>query len=94
MSETKIKHSIRYKMTIMFSAVLMAAFVICWLVNIFFLERYYVRNKQSVLTETYTQIDAASRQELLEEQEFNQNLATVCETNNISLLVMGRDGVL
>ncbi len=94
MSETKIKHSIRYKMTIMFSAVLMAAFAICWLVNIFFLERYYVRNKQSVLTETYTQIDAASRQELLEEQEFNQNLATVCETNNISLLVMGRDGVL
>ena len=41
----KLKHSIRKRMTIIFSVVLLAALGACWLANNFFLERYYVQKK-------------------------------------------------
>ena len=44
----QIKHSIRKKMTILFSVVLLAALTACWLANNFFLEQYYVGNKEEI----------------------------------------------
>lgn len=88
----KRKHSIRTRMTTLFTVVLLAALVSCWLANNFFLERYYVRNKQQVLIDVYGQMDRASRSEELENDEFLQRLNAVCESNNIGLLVMGSDG--
>lgn len=88
----KIKHSLRTRMTVIFSAALLAMLAACWLVNIFFLERYYIRNKQTALTETYEQLNEASDQETLETDEFIQTLNSICETNDISLFVMGSDG--
>ena len=90
----KMKHSIRKKMTVIFSVVLLAAFGICWLVNNFFLERYYLRNKQRVLEQVYLQMDAASGENGLNDSVFVQELNSMCETNNISLFVMGRDGLV
>lgn len=87
-----MKHSIRTRMTVIFSAALLALLVACWLANIFFLERYYIRNKQAVLIETYGQLDEASELETLETDGFIQTLNSICETNDISLFVMGSDG--
>lgn len=87
-----MKHSIRTRMTVIFSAALLAMLVACWLVNIFFLERYYIKNKQAVLIETYGQLNEASEQETLETDEFMQTLNSVCETNDISLFIMESDG--
>ncbi len=88
----KMKHSIRNSMTAVFSVVLLATLVICWLANDFFLERYYVANKRGVLTFVYEKLDGASGQEGLEDETFVQRLSNVCEQNNISLFVMGSDG--
>jgi len=88
----KMKHSIQKRMTIIFSIVLLAAFAACWLANNFFLERYYVRNKQTVLERVYTELNAASEQETLTDEKFMRHLNNVCEQNNISLFVMGNDG--
>lgn len=87
-----IKHSISRKMTILFSVVLLGAFAFCWLANNFFLERYYVSNKEEVLREAYESLDEASGTETLDEDEFVQELGVVCETNNISLFVMESSG--
>lgn len=87
-----IKHSISRKMTILFSVVLLGAFASSWLANNFFLERYYVSNKEEVLIEAYERLDEASGTETLDEDEFVQELGVVCETNNISLFVMERSG--
>ncbi|MBS6397092.1 MAG: HAMP domain-containing protein [Clostridiales bacterium] len=87
-----MRHSIWRRMTIFFSVVLTAAIVLCWLMNNFFLERYYVHNKQMVLTGVYDQMNDASGNGVLESEEFVQQLNTVCESNNISLFVMGSDG--
>lgn len=87
-----MKHSIRTRMTIIFSMALLSMLVICWLANIFFLERYYVSNKQQILTSAYEQMDEASRQGNMESEKFVQKLGNLCEVNNIGLLVMGSDG--
>lgn len=88
----KRKHSIRTRMTFIFSAVLLAMLVSCWLVNIFFLERYYIRNKQTVLADTYVELNLASEQGILETDEFVQKLNGICDASNITLIVMGSDG--
>lgn len=88
----QIKHSIRKKMTILFSVVLLAALAACWLANNFFLEQYYVGNKEEILKEAYGKLNEASGTETLEDAGFIEELGVVCETNDISLLVMGNNG--
>ncbi len=88
----KIKHSIKTKMIVLFSVVLLAALVACWLMNIVFLERYYIQNKQKVLIGVFQMLDEASRQEEMETNEFLQRLNAVCERNNISPFVMDASG--
>lgn len=87
-----IKHSIRKKITILFSVVLLAALSACWLANSFFLERYYLSNKKEVLQGAYGRLDDASDAESLESESFIRLLSVICETNNISLLVMDNSG--
>lgn len=87
-----IKHSISKKMTVLFSVVLLAALAACWLANNFFLERYYVSNKEDVLEEACRRLDDASETETLDQDEFVQELGVICETNNISLFVMENSG--
>lgn len=87
-----IKHSISRRMTVLYSVVLLGAFAVCWLANNFFLERYYVSNKEEVLKEAYKSLDDASRTETLDQDEFVQRLGVICETNNISLFVMEKNG--
>ncbi|MCD8362100.1 MAG: cell wall metabolism sensor histidine kinase WalK [Lachnospiraceae bacterium] len=88
----KRKHSIRTRMTVIFSLVLTAALIACLLVNTFFLENYYIRNKQTSLKETYEYLDSASAAERLTDEDFVDELNDICEANTISLFVMGADG--
>ena len=64
MSENKKKpghiHSIRVRMTVIFSLVLIVALAACMLANMFFLERYYIKNKMEALKETYQYLNEAS----------------------------------
>lgn len=87
-----IKHSIRKKITLLFSVVLLAALAACWLTNNFFLERYYVLNKEKVLIDAYKELDDASAAGTMGTEEFVQQLDVICETNNISLFVMESNG--
>ncbi len=87
-----IGHSISRKITVLFSVVLLAALTACWLANSFFLERYYVLNKENVLKEACKKLDEASKAGILDQEQFVQQLGVICETNNISLFVMESSG--
>ncbi len=87
-----IKHPIRKKITILFSVVLLAAIFLCWLANNFFLEKYYMMNKQKTLVAVYTMLNGASRSDKLEDETFVRDLENVCEANTIGIFVMGSDG--
>lgn len=86
------KYSIRKKITILFSVVLLAGLVLCWLSNNLFLEQYYVRNKEKVLEDAYISLNEASKDGDLETEQFVQEFGGICETNGISLLIMESDG--
>lgn len=88
----KMKHSIRTSITAVFSIVLLVTLVICWLANNFFLERYYLANKERVLAYVYEEINLSSEQAGLDDETFVQKLSEFCEQNTISLFVMGSDG--
>ena len=79
-------------MTIIFTVILLAALAACWLLNHFFLQRYYMNNKEKVLVEAFDYLNDASGGGNLEADDFVQELSNLCETNNISLYVMGSDG--
>jgi signal transduction histidine kinase len=70
----------------------MMALGICFLANIFFLERYYISEKQKVLVEAYNYLDQAAEEGILESDDFIDQLSSRCEAGNIRLFVMGSDG--
>lgn len=88
----KRKYSIRIRMTVIFTLILLAALAACWLINYFFLQRYYMNNKEKVLIEAFGTLSDAAANENLESENFLQELSNLCETNSISLYVMGNDG--
>ena len=96
MSENKKKpghiHSIRVRMTVIFSLVLIVALAACMLANMFFLERYYIKNKMEALKETYQYLNEASAADAMSGDAFITKLNTICEVDNVSLFVMGSDG--
>ena len=96
MSENKKKpehiHSIRVRMTVIFSLVLIGALAACTLANVFFLERYYIKNKMEALKETYQYLNEASAEDAMSGDAFITKLNTICEVDNVSLFVMGSDG--
>ena len=47
-------------MTIIFTVILLAALAACWLLNHFFLQRYYMNNKEKVLVEAFDYLNDAS----------------------------------
>ena len=96
MSENKKRpghiHSIRVRMTVIFSLVLIVALAACMLANMFFLERYYIKNKMEALKETYQYLNEASAADAMSGDAFITKLNTICEVDNVSLFVMGSDG--
>ena len=96
MSEKKRRpghiHSIRVRMTVIFSLVLIVALAACMLANMFFLERYYIKNKMEALKETYQYLNEASAADAMSGDAFITKLNTICEVDNVSLFVMGSDG--
>lgn len=75
-----------------FSLVLIVALAACMLANMFFLERYYIKNKMEALKETYQYLNEASAADAMSGDAFITKLNTICEVDNVSLFVMGSDG--
>ena len=87
-----MKHSIKRQMAACFIGVMAATLICCWLVNRFFLEDYYVKNKQHVIFNAYKVLNSGVSQGRLEEGDFITELDQICVTDNISLFVMDTSG--
>lgn len=65
--------------------------MLCWFLNTVFLERYYVRNKQSVLLSGFRMIDDASVSGRLYEEEFDVAFDNLCANGNITVMIISSD---
>ncbi len=87
-----MRHSLKRQLAGCFIGVIGATLICCWLVNHFFLEEYYLKNKKNVIISAYTVLNDGMTQGRAEDEEFTTELALICNTDNISLFVMDTSG--
>lgn len=80
--------SLRRQLTLCFTALIGALFLINYFVTSFFLESYYYMRKQQVLVDAYNMLNENITDEGGLEEEPMRELTTVCVTNGISLVVV------
>lgn len=87
-----MKHSIRQQMMVVFVGLIVFILVLMFAVNSGFLEEYYIVHKQADLTNMYSSIDKAIRQNDIKEDSVTEKLGRQTEKSNISVIVVQTDG--
>ena len=86
-----MKHSIRQQFALIFIGLMAGTILLCWLVNHFFLEQYYISTKADVIKEAYETIRQAANSDTYSTEEFGETLDDICNIYNIAVLVMDAD---
>lgn len=87
-----MKHSLKRQLAVSFIGVMTITLICCWLVNNFFLEDYYYKNKERVIIGAYRVLNDGMTQGRAEEETFTTELSLICNTDNISVFVMDTSG--
>ena len=89
-----MKHSIRVRFTLIFAGIIAATIGACLFVNQFFLEKFYLHNKQQVLMDAYEDMNQflSSASEDEEEEEMSVLLRNLWEGSNISAIIIDGGG--
>lgn len=74
-----MKHSIRYRITFIFMALVAAMLFSNWAVNNWWLERYYISQKLKVLEDAYTTLDAVVMEKVESGENINQVITEEAE---------------
>ena len=87
-----MKKSFRRQLTLIFSAVMAGTLLLILINGMFFLENYYIHNKQKKVINAYEKFNAAASEDALDTEEFQKSFREFSVTDNISVIVMGTDG--
>lgn len=87
-----MRHSFRFKITALLTALLIFTIFLCWFLNKTFLVDYYLHTKKNVLGETFSSINTMYNNKMDENEEdkeklFN-SLERITDNNNIELFIM------
>ncbi len=83
-----MKTSIRKQIAVIFIGLMGCVLVLSMLANGFFLESYYINNKQSTLIDVYEEMNKTSNDEELFSQNQIAELSELAEVGNISFVVI------
>ncbi|MCR5651831.1 MAG: cell wall metabolism sensor histidine kinase WalK [Lachnospiraceae bacterium] len=84
----KFRHSIRVQLACIFIAALVLVVISSFVINRFFLQDFYVRNKSQRLERIYQQIDLLANTFESGSEEFSEACAYLVNDNNISAVVV------
>ena len=87
-----MKKSIRRQIATIFIALVGVILLVAILINSWFLESFYVHNKQTNLIRVYQQLNSAANRDELTSQEVIDQLTEEIEVGNISFVVMTGNG--
>ncbi len=90
----KTKRHLTIEIVLLICILASVAVLVCWLVNALFLERYYVREKESVMVTDFDTMSRASAYGMLEAEEFDATFASLCENGNMSVMVIDDYGLV
>ena len=87
-----MKKSFRRQLTIIFSMVMAVTLLLILFGGMFFLENYYIYDKQKQVRDAYEKFNTAASENALDKYEFKESVREFSVTDNISVIVMGSDG--
>lgn len=82
------KHSIKRQMIGIFIGLIVCVIGAMWVINVRFLEPYYVKNKQTEFIKLYTELKTAIKKDNITEDSVAGRIQKLAEKNNISFLVL------
>ena len=86
-----MKKSIRRQIATIFIALVSFVLLVSLLINSWFLEGYYINNKQNALAQVYNQMDMAAKKGNLTSDRMIEDLSELVEVGNISFVVLTSD---
>ena len=87
----KRKHSIKSLMSSFFAGIFICLLAILLIVNVKFLEPYYIRDKEMQFIHVYEELQEAVKKGTISNDEVQDELHVLCEKNNISYIVLDMD---
>ena len=87
----KRRYSIRTELTFVFFLLIAGAIMIIFLANTFFLERYYLKDKQKALDKAYVKLNQAAADNSIRTSKFGVELVQIASKDNIGVIVMDDD---
>ncbi len=86
-----MKKSIRRQIATIFIALVAAVLLVSILINTWFLEGFYIRNKQTALVRVYNEMNDATKKGTLTSEKMLGELGELVEVGNISFVVVDGD---
>lgn len=83
-----MKHSIKNQMIVIFVGLTGCVLLSLFIINMNFLEPYYIRNKEKVFVQMYEELKGAVESNTIEETDESKKLRHIAEKNNLSFLVV------
>lgn len=83
-----MKISIRKQLAAVFGLLMAGTILLCWFINNTFLERYYLKDKQKVLLNTYYVLNIASNEKRIGTDAFDIQFQRICGKNNINYILL------
>ena len=88
------KHSIRFKITVLFAGIICILIVMLLLFNITFSEKFYMQDKQEAMLNAYESIDDACNQYSsgsISDTDLRNNLEQVSTSKGMSIIIVNSD---
>ncbi|MBQ3392025.1 MAG: HAMP domain-containing protein [Lachnospiraceae bacterium] len=82
------RNSLHVQFTVIFVLLILCAIGLTWLLNHFFLEQYYLRERQKRLVSDYNLLQEASRSGELADESFVESLREIADRDEIGIVVM------
>lgn len=86
-----MRHSISRKFTFIFILLMTGTILLCWFLNISFLEKYYIHDKQNALLNAYDVINRAIEDGIFDTEEFGLELQGLSARYNMDILILDAD---
>lgn len=81
-------HSLREEFTLLFFILMAGMVLVIYLANSFFLEKFYIRNKQLALENAYQSINKAAKANEITSDEFDVELLQITSRDSIGCIIM------
>ena len=90
MNKEKV-HSLRFEISAVFISIMVGTFLMCLVVNLFFMEKFYIQNKREAIIAAYRSISQAVSNGDITSDEFDVEISHICERYNIEMIVLDAD---